>query len=266
MTEPQLRRALGAANELEPPRDDLFVQRALERGRARVGRRRRIVVGAAAGIALVSVLGGTWLGIQSGGTSTAGSANRAASGEAGAGGLDATSGPHPALRAPTSPAFASGPRWITGRVTPERTALEAVIPTLEQTYPDTFGGVYATDSSNTRFVVTVTRRDPALETLVRSRLSEPGEVSFALVGHTAARKEQVARQVLRDAPDWLAQGVLIVGAGIDAHADRVVVTVREREAIAAVEARYGADIVRATVGVVPPAGGLITEPSPSSAP
>lgn len=265
MTEQQLRRALGAANELEPPQDDLFVERALSRGRARAGHRRRIVMGAAAGVALVSVVGGMWLGIHSGGVS-AESTSLAPSAEAGAGSLDSTAGGSPALRAPSLPVLTGGPRWITGRATPERTALEQVLPMLELSYPDTFGGAYATDSTNTRFVLTVTRPDPALEALVRGRLSEPGEVSFALVTHTAASKEEVARQVLGDAQEWRAQGVTIVGTRIDARADRVVVTVREPGAVSRVEARYGPDIVLATVGVGQPAAGAVTETPPSPAP
>ena len=55
-SEQQLRRALRTMNDLEPPTDELFVQRAVIRGRARTHRRRNTLIAAAA--ALVVVAGG----------------------------------------------------------------------------------------------------------------------------------------------------------------------------------------------------------------
>ncbi|MCU1538335.1 MAG: hypothetical protein JWP82_2686, partial [Humibacillus sp.] len=59
--ERRLRKALGTVDDLEPPRDDLFVQRALLRGRARTARRRTSVLGAAAAVVVVGAVGGAWV-------------------------------------------------------------------------------------------------------------------------------------------------------------------------------------------------------------
>src|SRR5690349_1617447 len=67
----QLRKALSTMNDLEPPRDDLFVQRALLRGRARTSRRRNTVLGAAAALVVVGAVGTAWLTNQSGSSTTA---------------------------------------------------------------------------------------------------------------------------------------------------------------------------------------------------
>jgi hypothetical protein len=268
MTEHQLRKALDAANDLEPPADELFVQRALQRGRARTARRRSALVGAAAGVALVTVLGGTWLSGQQFGTGTAtqgqSAGGMAQDGSEGSGGSrfgDTATGEVAPAR-PQVPPAKDGSVWLTGRDTPQRAALDELIPTLSLSYPDVFGGAYATDETNTRLVVTVTRRDAGLESLVTSSMPSPGDVAFAVVANTAARKQEVAARVADDASGWLAKGIPIVDVRLDARADRVLVTVREAAAVSLIEQRYGTDIVRAEVGVGPPLGGTLTDPGP----
>jgi hypothetical protein len=261
MTEHQLRKALDAANDLQPPADELFVQRAIQRGRARTARRRNAIVGAAAGLALVS--GGTWLVAHqpSGSTSfssgsSGSSAERAQAGTAAGGATDGRQLPSVGAVPPAKDSSV----WLTGRDTPQRMALDELIPTLSLTYPDVFGGAYATDETNTHLVVTVTQRDAGLESLVTSSMPSPDDVTFAVVANTAARKQEVAARVAGDAPGWLAKGVTIVDVRLDARADRVRVTVREAAAVRLVEQRYGADIVQAEVGDGPPLGGTRTGP------
>lgn len=273
MTEQQLQKALSAANDLEPPADELFAQRALQRGRARTARRRNAIVGAAAGVALVGVLGGTWLageGARQDSSMSAGSAGERAEDSAG-GAASAQSAPEAAdggtapVEVPGQPGVlarhTSG--WVTGRVTEQTAALEELVPMLTLTYADTFGGAYATDATNTHIVVTLTERNPELEALVGSLMPEPTDVTFEVVEHTAVRKLEVAAQVTGDATQWRAKGVTIVAVRLDARADRVVVVVREPDGATAIEERYGKDIVRAEVGSGPPLGGTVTEPAPT---
>lgn len=273
MTEQQLQKALSAANDLEPPADELFAQRALQRGRARTARRRNAIVGAAAGVALVGVLGGTWLagqGARQDTSMSAGSAGERAKDSSGgaaspqSGGESADGGTGP-VEVPGQPGVlaqhTSG--WVTGRVTEQTAALEELVPMLTLTYADTFGGAYATDATNTHIVVTLTKRNPELEALVGSLMPEATDVTFEVVEHTAVRKLEVAAQVTGDATQWRAKGVTIVAVRLDARADRVVVVVREPDGVTAIEERYGKDIVRVEVGSGPPLGGTVTEPAPT---
>jgi hypothetical protein len=275
MTEQQLHQALSAANDLEPPADELFAQRALQRGRALTSRRRNVIVGAAAGVALVGVLGGTWLAGQSVRSDTAmssGGAERAADsardGSAPALGPQVQGGGTAPVEVPGRPGVeaqhTSG--WVSGRVTEQTAALEELVPTLTLTYGDTFGGAYATDPTNTHIVVTLTQRHPELEALVSSLMPDPSDVSFELVRNTALRKQEVAAKVTSDAPQWRAKGVTIVAVRLDARADRVAVTVREAAGVAAIEQAYGTDVVRAEVGAGPPLGGTLNDPSETTAP
>lgn len=274
MTEQQVRKALGAANDLEPPVDDLFVERALQRGRARTGRRRNILVGAAASLALVGVVGGTWLssqGLREGFSVSAGSAGGSAE-DAGApqsaSGRDTSGGGQPGggesgpVEAPGRPGVVAthSSGWVAGRVTPQTAALEEMVATLTLNYADVFGGAYATDQTNTRLVVTLTRRHPELEALVIALMPSPADVSFEIVSNTALRKQEVAAKVTADALEWRAKGVTIVGVRLDGRADRVVVTVRERDGRTTIEEHYGKDVVRAEVGTGPPLGGTATDP------
>lgn len=270
MTEQQVRQVFGAANDLEPPADDLFVERALQRGRARTGRRRNVLVGAAAGLALVGVLGGTWVssqGVRDRFSVSAGSAGGSAE-DAGAPQSASGGGESGPVEAPGRPGVVathtSG--WVSGRVTPQTAALEEMVGTLSLNYADVFGGAYATDASNTRIVVTLTRRHPELEALVITLMPDPADVSFEVVANTALRKQEVAAQVTADAVQWRTKGVTVVGVRLDGRADRVVVSVRERGGVAAIEDRYGKDIVRAEVGTGPPLAGTVTDPSDPTMP
>jgi hypothetical protein len=269
----RLRKVLGAVDDLEPPRDDLFVQRALLRGRARTSRRRNGVLGAAAALVVVGAVGGAWVvGQQGGGASTsAGSAvqeravDSAAEGGPGlmtdSGGVGApTTGPPPTslpTGIPTSPALPSGPpdqpgardgsAWFAGPTTPQRTAFESVEPRLVAEFADVFGGAYAAGDGTGRIVVTVTRPDPALEALVRAAMPSPGDVEFATVANSYAAKRAVADQIVTDAPQWRARGVDITGVRIDGRSDRVVVAAVEGLTPGVLARHYGPGLVRVEV-------------------
>jgi hypothetical protein len=269
----RLRKVLGAVDDLEPPRDDLFVQRALLRGRARTSRRRNGVLGAAAALVVVGAVGGAWVvGQQGGGASTsAGSAvqeravDSAAEGGPGlmtdSGGVGApTTGPPPTslpTGIPTSPALPSGPpdqpgardgsAWFAGPTTPQRTAFESVEPRLVAEFADVFGGAYAAGDGTGRIVVTVTRRDPALEALVSAAMPSPGDVEFATVANSYAAKRAVADQIVTDAPQWRARGVDITGVRIDGRSDRVVVAAVEGLTPGVLARHYGPGLVSVEV-------------------
>jgi hypothetical protein len=269
----RLRKVLGAVDDLEPPRDDLFVQRALLRGRARTSRRRNGVLGAAAALVVVGAVGGAWVvGQQGGGASTsAGSAvqeravDSAAEGGPGlmtdSGGVGApTTGPPPTSLPsgiPTSPALPSGPpdqpgardgsAWFAGPTTPQRTAFESVEPRLVAEFADVFGGAYAAGDGTGRIVVTVTRRDPALEALVSAAMPSPGDVEFATVANSYAAKRAVADQIVTDAPQWRARGVDITGVRIDGRSDRVVVAAVEGLTPGVLARHYGPGLVSVEV-------------------
>jgi len=268
----RLRKVLGAVDDLEPPRDDLFVQRALLRGRARTSRRRNGVLGAAAALVVVGAVGGAWVVGQQGGASTsAGSAvqeravDSAAEGGPGlmtdSGGVGApTTGPPPTSLPsgiPTSPALPSGPpdqpgardgsAWFAGPTTPQRTAFESVEPRLVAEFADVFGGAYAAGDGTGRIVVTVTRRDPALEALVSAAMPSPGDVEFATVANSYAAKRAVADQIVTDAPQWRARGVDITGVRIDGRSDRVVVAAVEGLTPGVLARHYGPGLVSVEV-------------------
>ena len=264
----RLRKVLGAVDDLEPPRDDLFVQRALLRGRARTSRRRNGVLGAAAALVVVGAVGGAWVVGQQGGASTsAGSAvqERAVDSAAGGGQSPETdSGAGPGL-APTSlptgiptgtalpsappdvPGARDGSAWFTGPTTPQRTAFESIEPRLTSEFADVFAGAYAAGDGTDRIVVTVTRSDPALESLVTGAMPSPGDVEFATVANSYAVKRAVADQIVADAPQWRAQGVDITGVRIDARSDRVVVAAVEGLTPGVLARHYGPGLVSVEV-------------------
>lgn len=254
-TDEQLRKALGAVNDLEPPPDDLFVQRAVSRGRARTARRRSSIVGAAAGVALVGVLGGGWVvgQLQGGGhvTATSGSAQGAPDTVGRATGTPDTSGRATGVPTIHVPAARDTSIWLSGASSPQRTAFDAIAATVAANYPDVFGGAYATDPGNTHLVVTVTRHDAELESFVTHAMPAPGDVDFVVVGHTAAEKVRVAEQIRADTPAWTKQGLTIERVAIDARTDRVVVSVAPVPALGGaadsaadrLAQRYGPDLV-----------------------
>ncbi|GAA2160258.1 hypothetical protein FHX52_3041 [Humibacillus xanthopallidus] len=265
----RLRKVLGAVDDLEPPRDDLFAQRALLRGRARTSRRRNGLLGAAAAVVVVGAVGGAWVvGQQGAGSSTsAGSAmeERAVSDAAGADKGAATGGDTGAGLLPTSlptgiptaPSLPSAPggvsgaqdgsAWFTGPTTPQRTAFETVEPRLVTEFADVFAGAYAAGDGTDRIVVTVTRTDPALEALVTDAMPSPGDVEFRTVTHSYAAKRAVLDQIVADAPQWRAQGVDITGVRIDGRSDRVVVAAVEGLDPGVLARHYGPDLVSVEV-------------------
>ncbi|WP_404388923.1 hypothetical protein [Humibacillus xanthopallidus] len=263
----RLRKVLGAVDDLEPPRDDLFVQRALLRGRARTSRRRNAALGAAAAFVVVGAVGGAWVVGQQGGASTsAGSAvqERAVDSAGGGQDLETDSGAVPGL-APTSlptgiptgtalpsappdmPGARDGSAWFTGPATPQRTAFESIEPRLTSEFADVFAGAYAAGDGMGRIVVTVTRSDPALEALVTGAMPSPGDAEFATVANSYAVKRAVADQIVADAPQWRAQGVDITGVRIDARSDRVVVAAVEGLSPGVLARHYGPGLVSVEV-------------------
>jgi hypothetical protein len=262
----RLRKVLGAVDDLEPPRDDLFAQRALLRGRARTSRRRNGVLGAAAALVVVGAVGGAWVAGQQGGASTsAGSAvQERAVDSAGGQGLATDSGAVPDLTptspptgipkgpalpgAPTDvPGARDGSAWFAGPSTPQRTAFESIEPRLTSEFADVFGGAYAASDGTGRIVVTVTRSDPALEALVTGAMPSPGDVEFATVANSYAVKRAVADQIVADARQWRAQGVDITGVRIDARSDRVVVAAAEGLTPGVLARHYGPGLVSVEV-------------------
>ncbi len=292
-TERALRKALGTVNDIEPPPDDLFVQRAVNRGRAKANRRRSTILGAAASVALVGVLGGGWVANQQ-----HQSAQSTASGM-GASEADTQGAPQaPALSAPGLPSAGASDtsvpdsgggsgygaggvqserdtnQWLTGASSPQRTAFDAIALTLAADYPDVFGGAYASDATNTHIVVTVTRPDPALEALVTGAMPAPGDVEFREVAHTSAEKLRLAAQIEADTALWRAKGVTLEKVEVDARTDRVVVTIAPAPGTTAghalttsleIKRKYGIDLVTVVQAVAIPAPGG-TLPGPPAPP
>ncbi|GAB3046836.1 hypothetical protein GCM10027053_00670 [Intrasporangium mesophilum] len=260
--EQALRKALGTMNDLEPPRDDLFVQRALLRGRAATARRRSALIGAAAAFVVLGSVGGTWYAANH--SLTANSATSAGAGEAGSeakapadasGGSGYSSGGEPVPRAPAVASQGTTSVWFEGPSTPVTQGFDFVWPSIASRWPDTFSGAYTTDATNTHLVVAETQPNPALEALVRGAMPSPSDVEFTTATHSFAQKEQVAQQVVDDTASWRSQGVEVYSVRQDGRADRVVVVADEGSTPGVIVRRYG-EIVR----VVP------ASPAPSVAP
>ena len=263
----QLRKALGTMNDLEPPRDDLFVQRAILRGRAATARRRSALLGAAAALVVVGAAGGTWYAAwhtPSATTASAGSAPEAATdsnakGSEGqgyggsAGGSGGGSAPPTNASVPTAPALRDITTWFEPPSTPVTRAFEAIAPTVLASWPDVFSGVYATDATNSHLVVALTRPDAGLEAFVSSSMPAPGDVAFTTAAHSFAEKDALAQQVLRDSDFWRAQGVEILGVRQDARADQVLVLADEGATPGVLVRHYG-DLVRAVPTTPAPTG------------
>ena len=262
----RLRKALGTMNDLEPPRDDLFVQRAILRGRAATARRRSVVLGAAAAVLVVGGIGGTWYAanhrLTAGGTSSAASAPEAVTdsdakaggglGTAGAGTGGSGSVP---LVSPAVPGVRDATTWFEGPTTPLTQAFDAIAPKVVATWPDVFSGVYATDETNSHLVVALTRRDAALEALVSGAMPSPGDVEFTMATHSIAEKDRLAQRVLGDTAYWRAQGVQVYGVRQDGRADQVVVLADEGTTPGVVARHYG-DLVRVVPTTTAPSGKL----------
>lgn len=278
-SEHRLRKALSTVNELQPPRDDLFVQRAVMRGRARTARRRSALLSGAAALLVVGAVGGSWaIGtVRSGGdASSAGAAASAPGAQRGDGNLTVTEGAGPtpgSADAPTgsgaptasgapdgtgAPQTAAPPRtgtdngvsgardqnaWLQGPLTPQRSAFDSIAATLAARYPDVFSGAYAADAGNTRIVVALTRRDGALERLVTGAMPSPGDVEFVLAQHSFAEKQRVAAAIVGAMEALRSQGVLVREVRLDGRTDRVVVTADEGTSPGLLARTYGADLV-----------------------
>jgi len=273
----QLRKALATMNDLEPPRDDLFTQRAIMRGRAATARRRSTLLGAAAAVVVVATIGGGWYaanrGLNSSGTSSAASAPEAvtdsgatAGGSPGVGGPAQGYGKGSVPPGRTSPSTVPGMRdattWFEGPATTQTQAFLAIEPTLVAGWPDVFSGVYATDETNSRLVVALTRRDAALESFVTASMPSPDDVAFTIATHTFTEKDQLAQQVLRDSAFWRSQGVEIYAVRQDGRADQVVVLADERATPGVIVRRYG-DLVRVVPSTAAPS---VTAPGGSTLP
>ena len=262
-SEQQLRRALGTMNDLQPPTDELFAQRAVVRGRARTHRRRSAFVGAAAALAVVAGGGGTWL-LQNGfpSTSLPTPASQAEAGAArGEDGVERDASG--AGVSPEAPGVMSDPNgmppardaggWFIGPMTPERAAFEELVPQLTTTWAGTFSGAYATDPANTSIVVAVTRPDPTLEQLVRSAMPVPDDVEFVEAEHSYADKTALADQIRADTEALRADGITVATVAQDYRADRVVVAAHGSDVAQRLASRYGADWVTVTVLAEAPA-------------
>ena len=213
MSEQRLRKALGTVNDLEPPRDDLFAVRALNRGRARTARRRSVLLGAAAAVVVVAGVGGTWALSQRAASTSSASAGAAAasapaeSGEAAVGSAPPDSAaqaprassavPLPATpdsngRGTDSPpagdlsaAARDTSRWLEG---PGHGATHRLRrdrpPRWPPAGPTSSSGAYAADSTNTGIVVALVRPDPALESFVSGAMPSPSDVRFVTAANS----------------------------------------------------------------------------------
>ncbi|MGN6752474.1 MAG: hypothetical protein ACTHJJ_07960 [Intrasporangium sp.] len=254
MSEQQLRKALGAVNDLEPPQDDLFVERAMRRGRAKAHRRRSWVVGTAAAVALVGVVGGTWVADHPG--QDASTASGSASGMLRAPGItEDNAAPAPELATPgahsggaPAPMLPAGglSGWFTGPMTPVRAALESLAPTLEARFPDIFAGMYAADAGNAHIVVCVTRSDPALQAMVASAVPAGSDVEYRTVGHSIRVLRDAAARIESERVALQARGVIVLGTYLNARTNRVVVSTTGDDH-GAVAALVGADVVTVVV-------------------
>lgn len=260
----QLRKALATMNDLEPPRDDLFVQRAVIRGRARTSRRRSAVLGAAAAFVVVGAVGGTWFAANqrvTSATTAAGSAAEAqndATSDNGAAGPQAargTQGPSTPGIAPPVSSMRDKTQWFAGLATPQTAAFASVEPTLVSRWPDVFSGAYAVDAAGTRVAVAVTRHDPDLEALVTGAMPAPGDVEFVVVTHSYEEKQRVAQQIRAEQMLWRSKGVQVLGVTLDGRSDQVVVLADEGSSPGLIAQQYG-DVVRVVPAIAGAPGKL----------
>lgn len=247
MSEQQLRKALGAVNDLHPPRDDLFVDRAVTRGRARAYRRRSAIVGAAAAVVLVGGLGGTWVAGQ-GHDGTASSAGGSAPQVAAQSPGDNTFGSAAAAPSEAMPPARDLSGWFTGTMTPLRAAMETLAPTLEARFPDVFAGMYAADAGNTRIVLCVTRSDAELERMVGSALPAGTEtgVTYQTVPHSIRQLRDAVTTIDAHRMTLQARGITVLRMDVAAKANRVVVTTMQDPGTAIADL-VGADLVTIVV-------------------
>ncbi|KRF48904.1 hypothetical protein ASH01_04380 [Terrabacter sp. Soil811] len=263
----QLRKALSTMNDLEPPRDDLFAQRALMRGRARTSRRRSTLLGAAAALVVVGAVGGSWMALSQGGgsasTASAGSAPEVmkdATGSAGAdngargpGTLSGSLPPTAVDLVPSAPPARDTTRWFGTLSTRQTNAFTAVEPTVAARWPDVFSGAYAADAAGARVAVVVTRHDAELEAFVTAAMPSPTDVEFVVMKHTLAEKEKVAKEIVDQRMLWRSKGIEIIAVTQDARTDRVLVMADEGSSAGLIAQQYG-DIVRVVPATQTPPG------------
>lgn len=231
--EQRLREAMRTVDQLQPPRDDLFVDRAVSRGRARANRSPRRAL-AAAGAAGVLVLAAYGLSQLDGGASTATSSAPASAAASGAGEPPVATGAEPVIdvRAYVGPAVpeaaaAPGTRVATapgapmagapsGRDTDTDTAATPPVPAaqggdpvdplaplltrLGRQYPATFAGAWPQGGS---VALGFTVMPDAAEQ-ARIRTFAPG----AGLAFTTAPRSLQEQQVLARRAAQVAAGVL----------------------------------------------------------
>jgi hypothetical protein len=258
----QLRKALATMNDLEPPRDDLFVQRAIIRGRARTSRRRSTVLGAAAAFVVVGAVGASWFAAnQRPSSMSAGSAAEAQkdttsdNGAAGPQTFSGTQRPGDPSLLPGAPPVRESTQWFEGLATPQTTAFATIEPTLVSRWPDVFSGAYAVDAAGTRVAVAVTRHDRDLEALVTGAMPAPGDVEFVVVTHSYAEKQRVAQQIRDESMLWRSKGVQVLWVTLDGRSDQVVVMADEGSSPGLIAQQYG-DIVRVVPSIAGAPGKL----------
>ena len=254
----QLRKALGTMNDLQPPVDELFAQRAVVRGRARAYRRRSSVLGVAAAVAIVGGGAGSWWALQqqssttSAGTTQADSPAGAESAGEDDGEVRYSAEPKitdlqgPAAPTPggaLAPTAREGSGWFVGPMTPGRAALESLEPQLTTTWAQVFSGAWSADESNQQLVVALTARNVELEQVVRGAA---GPVQFVVAGHSYAEKSALADRIRADAAAGRLPGIEVESVGQDFRNDRVVVVARGEGAAGELTRRYGADWVSVT--------------------
>jgi hypothetical protein len=249
----QLRKALSTMNDLEPPRDDLFAQRALMRGRARTSRRRSTLLGAAAAVVVAGAVGGTWVATNHGSSTSAASAGAApaAQKDSSATGsrarspqsLSGSATPGAPGVAPSVPSARDTNQWFGTLSTRQTNAFDAIEPTTASRWPDVFSGAYAVDAAGSRVAVVVTRHDAALEAFVVGAMPSPTDVQFVVMSHSLAEKQKVAKEIIDQRMLWRSKGIEIIAVTQDARSDRVVVLADEGSSPGLIAQQYG-DIVR----------------------
>lgn len=247
----QLRKALSTMNDLEPPRDDLFAQRALMRGRARTSRRRSTLLGAAAAVVVVGAVGGAWVSLGRGASSTTASTGSAEVQKDSSGSTVQGNGSRSpqslsgngAGAVPSVPPARDTTRWFGTLSTPQTNAFTAIDPVVASRWPQVFSGAYAVDAAGARVAVAVTRHDPALEAFVARAMPSPTDVDFVVMSHSLQEKERVAKEIVDQRILWRSKGVQIIAVTQDARTDQVVVMADEGASPGLIEQQYG-DIVR----------------------
>ena len=216
----QLRKALSTMNDLEPPRDDLFAQRALMRGRARTSRRRSTLLGAAAAFVVVGAVGGTWVATNHGAVDEQPPARRRrprsrrtrrppapARGARSPQSLSGAATPGGPGVAPSVPSARDTNQWFGALSTRQTNAFDAIEPTVASRWPDVFSGAYAVDAAGSRVAVVVTRHDPALEAFVAGAMPSRTDVEFVVMRHSLAEKQKVAKEIVDQRMLWRSKGM-----------------------------------------------------------